>query len=173
MLTGLCAVLIWHILMPFSQPWAGHISFGRKMFFDSAENRGDGYVEVTGALAGEGLGYQDNATTISCRKDREECLVVAAEQIGSNQIGRLEGPTSYPVIKWDKYEIVASSGDDSNACAKVTISLDRQGKTALWVEQPTNQDRSFCQQADTKIHKWTIDDPPFAKLLDHAISQKR
>ena len=32
---------------------------------DSAQLTGEGYVEVTGALAGDGLGYKDNATTIS------------------------------------------------------------------------------------------------------------
>jgi hypothetical protein len=165
-LAGLFAALLWRILWPPQPPrWADHIAFGGKFFY----NISDGYVEVTGALAGQGIGYPDNATTISCYKERRECLVVGVEQIGPSQIGRLDSPTSYPIVKWNDYEIIATNGDDNpNECRKVTISLDRKGETALWVQEPINQANIFCKNVDTKVYKWTIDDPPFWKELNAA-----
>ena len=133
------------------------------MFYDSGF---DAYVEATGALTGAGVRHEDNATTIACYKERHECLVSSVEQIGPSQIGRLTAPTSYPIIKWDKYEIIATDGDnDPYACRKTTISLERQDETVLWVEEPINQVRAFCKNSDTNLYKWTMDDPPFWRIL--------
>lgn len=168
-LSSLCAVLLWHTPSPNSPPppppWRGHIIFGDKSFFDHEEL---GQVEVTGALAGKGVAFKDNATTIACYKDRGECLLVQALQIGDGYIGRLLSPTFYPIIKWDTTEIVATSGDDPTSCIKETISLDRPHEAALFVQQPVNADRLSCQHADSTIYKWTIEDPPWTnrKILE-------
>ncbi len=76
------------------------IVFDRKAFFDSAQTTGDGYVYVAGTLTGEGVQYKNNTTAVVCYKDRMECLTYGVNQIGSNQIGRLDSPLAYPITKW-------------------------------------------------------------------------
>ena len=134
------------------------IIFPSKTFFDGEQI--GGYVYVAGTLTGEGLAYPNNTTVIACYAKRRECLTYSVEQIGPNQIGHVDAPLDYPVIKWDAYEIVASGTGDAGPCSKVTISIVRKAETALWVTEPINQSRSQCKNANTKILKWTIEDSP-------------
>jgi hypothetical protein len=140
--------------------------FGIKGFYDSAETAiGDGFVTIKGTLAGDGVGYKNNSINVACHKDRGECLVSSIEQISSNQLSSLNGPSIYPITKWDAYEVIATGSGDAMDCRKVTINLERKTQTAAWVEEPINQSRAACKDADTKIYKWTIEDPPFWKAL--------
>jgi hypothetical protein len=145
------------------------IIFASKFFFDSAENApvpmSDAVVTVKGTLSGEGVANKNNTFNISCEKNRMECSVYSIDQIGRNQVGSLWGPTIYVITKWDAYEIIAKLGDDALDCAKATISLERKSKTALWVQEPINQARAFCKNADNRIYKWTIEDPPVWKAM--------
>jgi hypothetical protein len=156
------------ILLLRQAPWAvpdkqpGMI-FGIKVFYDSAKTTGDRFVSIRGTITGDGIGYKYNTSSIFCDKGLMECLVYSIEQIGPNLLGSLDGPMSYPIIKWDAYEIIATSGD--NDCRKVTISLERKTETALWVEEPINQTRVACKNSENKIYKYTIEDPPFWKAL--------
>jgi len=138
-------------------------AFDRKVFYDSNESGTgtDEIVTISGTLSGKGIGYKNNTTNISCYKDTFECLVTAVQQIGVNQIGRLQSPEEYKVIKWDSFEVVAVDEPDSLACNKVTISIGRRSKTALRVQEPTNQASVRCKDSDTKIYKWTIEDSLF------------
>jgi hypothetical protein len=141
------------------------IVFSTKVFYDSARTTGDGIVSITGTLTGDGVGYKNNAVLIACFKDRRECLTFSVQQIGPNQIGRLEIPLPYPVVKWAPDEIVATGSGDLAGCRKVTISVVRKSETAVWVEEPINQARAACKDADTKLYKWTIEDPPIWKAM--------
>jgi hypothetical protein len=78
-----------------------------------------------------------------------------------------KSPTRFPEdpIKWDAYEVIATGSGDFVDCREVTINLERKTQTAVWVEEPINQSRAACKDADTKIYKWTIEDPPFWKAL--------
>jgi hypothetical protein len=140
------------------------VIFSVKVFYDSARTTGDGIVSITGTLTGDGVGHKNNAVLIACYKDVRECLTYSVQQIGPNMIGRLEIPAAYPVVKWAADEIVAT-GSDLASCRKVTISVVRKTETAVWVEEPINQARAACIDADTKLYKWTIEDPPFWKAL--------
>jgi hypothetical protein len=139
---------------PSSESRNEDVIFGKKFFFDSADNVGEGVVSITGTLAGDGVGYKNNTTNISCYRDRMECLVTLVEQIGAHQIGRLESPAFYQITKWSNFEVVSVSDDP---CVKITINLERKSETALWVQEPSNQTSAFCKDSDTKIHKWTIE----------------
>jgi hypothetical protein len=137
------------------------IVFDRKAFFDTAQTGiGEGSVYIAGTLTGEGVAYKNNSVAITCYKDRMECLTYLVEQIGPNQIGRLDSLTSYPVTKWDEFEVVASDSADLINCRKVTISIVRKTESAVWVEEPINQSNVTCKSAGTQVLKWTIEDSP-------------
>jgi hypothetical protein len=94
-----------------------------------------------------------------------ECVTLSVDQIGHNQIGRLDAPTAYPITKWDVGEIVATGPGDTNNCKRITISIGRKTETALWVEEPTNQSTLACKNSESKIYKWTLEDPPTWKAM--------
>lgn len=128
------------------------INFDRKFYYDTADTLSDGFVTLSGTLSGAELGYKNNTTNISCYKDRMECLITVIEQIGRHQIGRLRSPEPYKITKWDDFEIVSVDDSGPTSCVKVTVSVERKSKTALWVQEPINQARAFCKNADTKIY---------------------
>jgi hypothetical protein len=132
--------------------------FAAKSFYDSAQTTGEGFVYISGTLSGDGVAYKNNTVAVSCYKDRMECLTNSIEQIGSNQVSRLAWPISYPITKWDSYEIVANELVTSMSCRKDTISIIRKSESAVWVEKPVNQSSAVCKNADTRILKWTIED---------------
>ena len=137
------------------------IVFAPKAFFDSAQTGpGEGSVYISGTLSGDGVNYKNNTVAITCYKDRMECLTYSVAQIGPNQVGRLDSPASYPVSKWDSYEIVATEPELPMNCRKVTISIVRKSATAVWVEEPINQSSAACKDAETRVLKWTIEDSP-------------
>jgi len=143
------------------------IIFAAKAFYDNASTTGSGIVYIAGTLTGEDLGYKNNTTAVVCYADRMECLTYSTEQIGPNQIGRLDMPISYPVIRWNSDEIVASGQGDLVNCNKVTISIVRKSETAVWVTEPINQSRAECKNSNTKIMKWSIEDSPAWKAMFH------
>ena len=131
------------------------IVFAAKAYYDSGE-----YLYIAGTLTGEGVYYKNNTLAVTCYKERMECLTYTVEQIGPNQVGRLDSPTSYPVTKWDEYEIVATGNADAVGCRKDTISIVRKSETAVWVQEPINQSQAACIKADTRVLKWTIENSP-------------
>ncbi len=141
------------------------IVFAPKAFHDSSNVVGDGFVYVAGTLTGEGVPYKNNTVAIACYKDRMECLTYSLDQIGQNQVGRLGWPTTYPVAKWDPYQVVASGAADAVDCRKTTISIVRKSQTVVWVEEPINQSTASCKDADTRLLKWSVEDSPGWKAL--------
>jgi hypothetical protein len=165
------------ILFLLQRPWVrqSHIStdiiFGAKAFSDSAKSNfnylGYDIVSVTGTLTGDGIAYKNNSYSVTCYEDRRECLVYSVDEIGDNQVGYLEIPTFYPIMKWTPDEIVASEHVVPLVprCTKITISLERKTEEAVWVEEPINQAIAACKNADTQIRKFTIESPPFWKTM--------
>ncbi len=138
------------------------IIFARKNFYNS-----EAAVIASGALTGPNLAYP-NYYTIACYHDRNECIVANIEQIGHNQIGDMLAPVTFPVVKWDSDEIIAEDQaglPNPIGCSKVTITIERQQKSALWVQEPVNQTQPLCRGSDTKINKWTIEAPPGWKRI--------
>jgi hypothetical protein len=137
-----------------------NIIFPMKVFSDQ-----DATVVISGTLTGKELAYPNNSYLIICTKDEQQCLTTYVQQIGHNQMGRIEIPNSIPIRKWDAKEIVAADEVFDFTCSKTTITLSRQTQTALWVEEPVNQTRPACSRADTEIHKYTIEDSPGWKWM--------
>jgi hypothetical protein len=73
--------------------------FAEKNFYDTKEKQlGEfGYVGISGTLTGKGLGYPNNTYAVSCIGAYKACFVAYAEQIGHDQIGRMENPSAYPI----------------------------------------------------------------------------
>lgn len=163
-----CAILLLSVLLGCKgrEP-EQQIIFDHKVFYDSGGATNSGIVYIAGTLTGDDLGYKNNTTAITCYADRMECLTYSVEQIGPNQIGRLDMPLSYPVTKWNSDVVIASGQGDLVNCNKVTISIVRKSETAVWVTEPINQSQAQCKNSNTKIQKWSIEDSPAWKAMFH------
>jgi hypothetical protein len=128
------------------------IVFAPKNFADMGE-----FVGISGTLTGGDIAYKNNTYAIACVKDRKECLVTSIEQIGTNQIGRLQYPYGYPVVSWTPAQIVASEEPSSFGCSRVTITITRKTESALWVEEPVNQSTPQCAKSDGRVRKYTVE----------------
>jgi hypothetical protein len=148
-----------------SPPGDQDILFAQKAFFDGRK-AGLDIVHAAGALTGPGVGYPNNCTAISCYLDRMECVVSTIEQIGGNQMGRIDMPDFFSVKQWNNDVIVAGGPYDLLHCRWLTITIARTSETALWANEPTNESSHDCQQADKKSYKWSIEDPPSRKAFD-------
>jgi len=140
-----------------------NITFAPKAFYDSGKAFENVYM--AGTLTGPGVAYENNSTVVACYKDRMECLTYSIEQIGPNQVGRLDAPVFYPVTKWNESEIVATDAGEAIGCRKDTITISRKSESALWVVEPINQTHPECKNATNSVLKWTIEDSPGWKAL--------
>src|SRR5438552_3975086 len=54
-------------------------------------------IYVAGTLTGDGVGYENNTTAVTCSKDTMECLVNSIQGISktSCQLGRLSSPQAF------------------------------------------------------------------------------
>src|SRR5262249_41666690 len=95
----------------------------RRIFVDF----GDEGVGISGTLTGDGVAYKNNTHSISCSKSRRECYVASIEQIGPNQIGRLDYVEIIPITKWSADEVVATTEEPLEfQCARMTIAISRK-----------------------------------------------
>jgi hypothetical protein len=148
------------------QPFdSNEIVFAEKAFSDSRQVQQDSWVAISGTLTGDGLAHPNNTYTIGCFRDLHECRVASIEQIGPNQIGRMEIPLALPIVKWETQEVVAGDEPSKVECSRATITIERDQGTLLWVEEPVNQTRPSCKRSDAKIAKYTIEDSPGWKRI--------
>lgn len=138
------------------------IVFSPKAFLDSEtipafRGRIPPWVNISGTLAGDGIDYPNNTYNITCRKESRICQVSSVQQIGPNQVGRLDSPTSYDIKKWDSDEIIATGGDP---CNDVTITIWLRSEVVAWVREPIRQPSALCANPSTKTYKWTIENSP-------------
>lgn len=129
------------------------ITFAPKAYFDDGQNAE--VVAFSGTLSGEGVAYRNNTQGVTCLRQSRECWISSIEQIGLKQIGRMDSPYRVDISKWSASEIVAGY---ETSCAKTTVTISRNTKTILWVQEPINQARPECLRSDTKLYKWTIED---------------
>jgi hypothetical protein len=148
----LASVLVWLLTPQFSQNktearYDEDIVFPIKTFVST-----EAYVAAKGTLVADWIAYKNNTFSILCLPD--ECIVADVGQIGPKQISSINGPVTYPVIRWTKDEVVAQ---DDALCARITITFDRATKTVIWVETPINQTEITCKNADNTVRKATIE----------------
>jgi len=136
------------------------IVFAPKNSYDSKQSGKFGPVAISGTLTGNGLGYPNNTYAVSCSKEWKACFIAYVEQIGHNQIGRIQNPYSYPIVKWNDYEVIAQEEPSLFGCFRVTITIDRKSEALLWLEEPINQTKPNCKNAGTNIRKFSIEDSP-------------
>jgi hypothetical protein len=133
------------------------IRFAPKAFFNGP---GDN-VEVSGTVTGAGVGYPNNTNVVSCVKARRECFVITVEA-EKNYVSRVTGPGIMAVTSWTDAEIVAQ---DESMCSRTTISIERKRGEVLWVQEPTNQTKTWCAKSDSRLLRWTIEDPAYYKRV--------
>jgi len=135
------------------------LAFAPKKFYDTKEEQlGEfGLVAIAGMLNGEGL--TSNTYAVSCYGKYRACFVASVEQVGERHIGRMEYPAAYPIVKWTEYEVVAQEEPSLGlGCFRVTITIDRKREALLWLEEPINQTKPSCKDADTAIRKFSLED---------------
>jgi hypothetical protein len=144
------------------KPTEDDIMFAWKNFVDGGQL---GWVAISGTLTGKGLGYPNNTYAVSCYKEYKACFVSFVEQIGHNQIGRMDYPFAYPIVKWNDDEVIAQ--DEPSPCFRVTLTIDRRSEALLWLQEPTNQTKPNCRDTDTSnIRKYSIEDSPEWRRLN-------
>jgi len=149
------------------------ILFSGKVFYDSGDTASYPTIVISGTLTGTGLLYPNNTRVISCEQQINFCSVSSVDQIGPNQIGRMDAPLPYPIKKWDEHEVIATDDDATVIlCYRTTITIDRKQKTLLWVEEPINQTRPSCKNAETTIRKYSIEDSPGWKRMRETLEKK-
>jgi hypothetical protein len=142
------------------------IIFEMKNFTDTGD-----MVHVEGTLTGDGIGYKNNRSAVTCYHDTRECTATHIEAAG-RQVFYNGLPNIFTVRVWKPDRIVAdfavpcgekpkSSFPDSpfskeewQSTASDTWIIDRARQTAELTDHP-------CLGA--KIYHWTIEDPPFWK----------
>lgn len=135
------------------------IIFAPKNYYDT-----EAAVLVSGTLTGPGQAYPNNTYSIACYRDMKECWMTYVSAIGGLQIGRMDAPSAYDIKSWTANEIEAAY-DAPFGCYKTTITIERSTKQLLWVEEPINQTKPFCKNAENKIRKYTIEDSPGWKRM--------
>jgi hypothetical protein len=146
-------------------PQDDQLVFAQKNFWDSKQTGVDGYVGISGTLTGKDMAYPNNTYAVSCIGSYKACFVAYVEQIGHDQIGRMENSSAYPIVKWTEYEVVAQEEASLTGCYRVTMTIDRKGEALLWLEEPINQTKPSCKNAGTSIRKYTIEDSPGWKKI--------
>jgi hypothetical protein len=141
-----------------------HLIFAPKNFYDSKEPAGEfAAVHISGTLTGKNLGYPNNTYAVSCYGTYRACFVAYVEQIGHDQIGRMQNPAAYPIVKMNQFEVVAQEEAPLFGCYRVTITIDRKAEQLLWLEEPINQTKPNCKDADATNRKYSIEDSPGRK----------
>jgi len=139
------------------------IALGLKNFYDSAGKPGPEIVYVSGTLAGNGIGYKNNSAFFACYADKRECFTYSIEQIGEQQMSSLSPPVIFPIVKWNRNEVIASGSGDIKDCTRVTISISRVTQDAVWVTEPTNRHHAECENVDATVYRWHLEDSIFWK----------
>jgi hypothetical protein len=166
LIVGAIAAFGWIIYSETQKPKEDNqLVFAPKNFYDSGMNGEFGSVYISGTLTGKGLGYPNNTYAVSCYMRHKACFVAYVQQIGREQIGRMQNPADYPIVKWNDNEVVAREEPSLSGCYRVTMTIDRKLKTLLWLEEPINQTKANCRDSDTNIQKYTIEDSPQWKKI--------
>ena len=145
-------------------PQDSDIVFAAKNFYESKDKE-FAYVGISGTLTGKGLGYPNNTYAVACYGIYKTCFVSYVQQIGQQQIGRMENPAVFPIVKWNDYEVVAQEEQTLFGCFRVTMTIDRKSEALLWVEESINQTKPSCKDDDTNIRKYSIEDSPQWKKI--------
>jgi hypothetical protein len=123
-------------------------------------------VYISGTLTAlTGKGSDNNTSAVSCFRRYKACFISSVKQIGHDHIGRMDNPYDYPIVKWTEYEVIAQEEPSLFGCYRVTITINRKNETLLWVEEPINQTKPNCKDADTTIRKYSIEDSPAWKRI--------
>jgi hypothetical protein len=76
--------------------------FAPKLFVDS-----NIVVGISGTLTGDGVIFKNNTRSISCIRERKECLISSISQTGDYSVGRLAFAYPIPITRWTDSEVVA------------------------------------------------------------------
>lgn len=137
------------------------------IFDDKRYQDGEGLVYVAGSRTGQGVSYPDNTMAIVCWRAKMQCWMASVEGISKDscQIGRMEWPTSLPIISWTDQEIVAAEPEPSVACSKLTVVINRKLHATLLIDEPINIKTSSCPGSRTSVEKSTLEDSRWRNLM--------
>ena len=106
-------------------------------------------VHVEGTLTGDGIGYKNNHTVLTCYQEKRECSAIQIDSKGL-QVFSVNLPLPYAIRVWTAERIMA---DGQLPCGGFeSWIVDRTRQTAELIEHPCS---------DSHTYHWTIEDPPF------------
>jgi hypothetical protein len=167
----LALILVWFAMTaPPSAAEPPQVIFNLKAFDDFGHT-----VHVEGTLTGDGIGYKNNRSSLTCFQDSRECLAVHIETQGM-QVFSIGMPVTFTVREWTADRIVADFGVPCGDAPSTRVKqewqttqsdtwlIDRTRKTAELIEHP-------CLGA--KTYHWTIEDPEFWKKATDGLGDSK
>lgn len=128
-------------------------------------------VHVQGTLTGDGIGYKNNRSVLTCYQDRQECLAIHIDAEG-RQVFSIDLPVAFTVRLWTADRIVADfaapCGDKPKSAFPDNPLLKEEWQTTVsdtWIIDRTRQTAELIDHPclGAKTYHWRIEDPPFWK----------
>jgi hypothetical protein len=166
----LALIVGWLAIAPAVAVGPAEVIFRAKLFADIGD-----IVHVEGTLTGDGVGYKNNRSALTCYREARECLAIHIDSAGL-QVFSIYPPIRFTVRLWTADRIMADlaepCGNPPNELFKrewqTTVSdtwiIDRARQTAELIDHP-------C--AEAKTHHWTIEDPPFWKKIKERLGESK
>ena len=129
---------------------------------DDLDNLYGGFTHIAGTLVGGDIGPKNNTVSVNCLQNERRCELAFSGQTGSSIIDSIS-ITDFEVTKWGASLI---SAKDEELCSTETINISPTTKHVEFVIVPTNQDKPYCEHADTNIRKMTLERSPFWQRID-------
>lgn len=137
--------------------------FPQKVFTDTGA-----YVEVSGTLAGAGLGQPYNTVDIACMLNNSvpSCTVASIDavegDVGTSDCDLLSGITQETAVITQLSSSEITAALDPSPCIQTTITINRINQTVQWEQAPVSYELSSpaCKGVDTNSYYWTIESPP-------------
>lgn len=125
------------------------VIFNPKVFADTGD-----VVHLEGTLTGDGIGWKNNRSALTCYHKTKECWAVHIDSDGM-QVFSFGPPQLFTIRLWTTDRIKANS---AGGCGKPPNEwvIDRTRESAELIEHN-------CSEA--KTYHWTLESPPFWKQV--------
>ena len=146
------------------------VIFNMMLFSDTSDS-----VHVEGTVTGDGVGYKNNRSSLTCYRDTQTCLSVHVDSLGL-QIFSIGPPTEIPIQVWTSDRIVA---DLSLPCGPppaqdLKAQWQTTASTSWLIDRHRHSAEVVVHECLTpKTYHWTIEDPPFWKKAKDSVREPK
>ena len=146
------------------------VIFNPRVFSDMGDT-----VHVEGTVTGDGIGYKNNRSALTCYQQRKECLVVHMESEGM-QVFSIGPPSVFTIRVWTADRITADLDAPCGNPPSARFKDDWQvTESHTWIIDRTRQTAELVDHncLGAKTYHWTIEDPPFWGEVKHRVDDPK